>query len=133
MIAPAFTSVPDADHWILALDPAPPLAGTTLVREPRPQVEVTTTPVEGGRAVVFAGSDELVGTLPVAEVLARSAIDRIVVLGGGPAPADALLDTGGFVRPQWRDGELVLTVMPAVGGSLIPFETRNPTPCCESH
>ncbi|MFE9727753.1 hypothetical protein ACFYQ5_30350 [Streptomyces sp. NPDC005794] len=38
-----------------------------------------------------------------------------------------------FVRPQWRDGELVLAAMPAVGGTLVPFEVPDPTPCCADH
>lgn len=128
-----FPTVADADHAILAMDPAPALAGTRLVREPRPHVAVTLTAAEGGRAVIFPGSAELAGVLTVAEVLARSAIDRIEVLGGVPAEPEAQLDTGDFVRPQWRGGELVLTVMPAVGNRLVPFETRNPTPCCANH
>ena len=37
------------------------------------------------------------------------------------------------VHPQWQDGELVLTLMPAVGGVLVPFEVPDPTPCCADH
>jgi hypothetical protein len=77
--------------------------------------------------------DVLVGTLTVAEVLASSAIDRVAVLGGSAAEPSAVLDTQGYVRPQWRGGELVLTVMPAAGGRLVPFEKRHPTPCCAAH
>ena len=141
-----------ADHWILALDPAPALACTHLVQDPYPHVAIslTTTETYGtepalaaaaqaaatgkfGRAVVFAGSDRLTGTLTVAEVLDRSAIDRVEVLGSGPADPAATLDTRDFVRPQFRAGELVLTTTPAAGGVLVPFETRNPTPCCADH
>jgi hypothetical protein len=86
-----------------------------------------------GRAVLFDGSAGLVGTMAVGDVLAGSAIDRVEVLGGGVATPDALLDTRDFVRPQFRDGELVLTTTPAAGGLLIPFEVRNPTPCCAGH
>jgi hypothetical protein len=130
---PAFDSVDEADHWIHEQSPAPDLAFTRLVREPAPHVEVSFEAVEGGRAVVFPGSAELTGTMTVADALAGSGIDRIEVLGGEPAASEAELDTGDFVRPLWRDGALVLTVMPAAGGRLVPFETRNPTPCCESH
>lgn len=41
--------------------------------------------------------------------------------------------TRDHVRPQWQDGELVLTLMPAVGGVLVPFEVPDPTPCCADH
>jgi hypothetical protein len=142
-----------ADHWIHSLDPAPELARTHLVREPYPHVAIsleTTAPVPepapefaaaaraaeldgAGRAVLFPGAASLVGTLTVAEVLAGSAIDRVEILGSGAAAAEARLDTRDFVRPQYRDGELVLTVMPAADGVLVPFETRDPTPCCPDH
>ncbi|MGX6605125.1 hypothetical protein ACWKSP_23765 [Micromonosporaceae bacterium Da 78-11] len=125
-----------ADHWILALDPAPTLACTHLVRTPYPHVVVSTsgpTPDRFGRAVVFPGSALLVGTLSVAEVLALSAIDRVDVLGGGPAEAEMRLDTGGFVRPHYAGESLVLVTTPAVGGVLVPFERPHPTPCCAAH
>ena len=128
-----FPDVAAAEHWILAQDPAPAVACTHLRQSPHPHVAVTLDAAAGGRAVRFPGVDALVGTLRVAEVLASSAIDRIEVLGGTPAAELALLDTQDYVRPQWRDGDLVLTVMPAAGGRLVPFETRNPTPCCASH
>lgn len=86
-----------------------------------------------GRAVIYPGVEALVGTLSVAEILAASAITRVEVLGGGVADPATPVETGGFVRPQWRAGALVLTTMPAVGGRLVPFETRHPTPCCAAH
>ncbi|MCY1141785.1 hypothetical protein OWR29_27635 [Actinoplanes sp. Pm04-4] len=140
-----------ADHWILSLDPVPSLACTHLVGSPFPHVAISLvggfgeTPAElqaaadeaasgkFGRAVVFGGSSELTGTLTVQEVLDRSAIDRVEVLGSGVADPALKLDTRDFVRPQFRDGELVLVTMPAVGGTLVPFETRDPTPCCADH
>ncbi|MDQ1035454.1 hypothetical protein QFZ75_001870 [Streptomyces sp. V3I8] len=87
-----------------------------------------------GRAVVYPGSPELTGTLTIAELLARSAIGRVVVLGssGAPPPGQSVV-TRDHVRPQWQDGELVLTLMPAVGGVLVPFEVPDPTPCCADH
>ena len=86
-----------------------------------------------GRAVVFPGVARLTGVLTVAEVLTLSAIDRVEVLGGETTDPSTPVDTGDFVRPQWRAGELVLSTTPAVGGRLVPFETRNPTPCCGEH
>ena len=138
--------VAEADHWILSLSPLPELACTHLVREPFPHVAISLVggpvfdeplPAAGGlvagRAVVFPGVERLVGTLAVADVLALSAIDEVTVLGGGVAEPESLLETGEFVRPQYRAGRLILTTMPAVGGRLVPFESRNPTPCCAAH
>ncbi|MET9966995.1 hypothetical protein ABZZ80_14035 [Streptomyces sp. NPDC006356] len=87
-----------------------------------------------GRAVLYPGVASLTGTLTIADVLSRSAIDRVTVLGtpGEPPPETRLL-TGDHVRPQWQSGELVLTAMPAVGGTLVPFEVADPTPCCADH
>jgi hypothetical protein len=88
----------------------------------------------GGRAVVFPGVERLVGRVTVGDVLARSAIERIHILGGGPAPdPDMELDTRDFVRPQWMDGRLTLVAMPAPGGRIAPFELPNPIPCCADH
>jgi hypothetical protein len=86
-----------------------------------------------GRAVLYPGVELLVGTLSVAEVLELSAIEKVEILGGGPADPATLIDTGDFVRPQWRSGALTLTTTPAAGGRLVPFETRHPTPCCAAH
>lgn len=145
-----------AEHWLATLDPAPLLAATHLRRTPAPHVAVTLVFPAGtafdpgdlppaptavadhearrsGRLVVFPGSTTLTGDLTVATILATTPIDRVVVLGGTEAPTDAILRTGDFVRPQWNNGTLVLTAMPAAGGVLIPFETRNPTPCCAEH
>lgn len=142
----------DADHWILSLAPAPSLACTHLVQEPFRHVAISLVTVgtfqtsdelapaaaaalsgKFGRAVIFPGSVSLVGTLTVGEILALSAIDKIEVLGSGPAEDSQPVDTCGFVRPQYRFGELVLTTTPAAGGMLVPFETRDPTPCCANH
>ncbi|MFD1117072.1 hypothetical protein [Sphaerisporangium aureirubrum] len=88
----------------------------------------------GGRLVLFPGRDELTGTLGVADVVARSGIDRVVVLAQteDPAPGTPLV-TNDHVRPQWRDGEVVLFAMPAAGGRLMPAEVPDPTPCCADH
>jgi hypothetical protein len=145
-------SVAEADHWIRSLGPAPALVCTHLVTEPFRHVAISVdsppaytsapslTPAaaaagagRSGRAVIFAGVSELVGELTVSQVLELSAIDRVEVLGGGHAPVSAILDTRDFVRPQFRAGKLVLTTMPASGGVLVPFETRDPTPCCAEH
>ncbi|MFI2432870.1 hypothetical protein [Streptomyces sp. NPDC018693] len=153
-----------ADHLLHTLAAELALPGavfgcTHLVRGDRPRVVVSLTlptepltrtarerltarghdvtpgaPDPRGRAVLYPGAASLTGTLTVAEVLARSAIDRVTALGspGQPAPRERLV-TRNHVRPQWQDGELVLTVMPAAGGVLVPFEVPEPTPCCADH
>ncbi|MCX4904492.1 hypothetical protein [Streptomyces sp. NBC_00878] len=149
-----------ADHLLLALAAELALGEgefgcTHLVRGDRPRVvlsfataseeavrlltakgyEVTTgAPDEVGRAVVYPGSAALTGTVTVEELLSGSAIDRVTVLGSaGEPPPDQRVVTRDHVRPQWQDGELVLTLMPAVGGVLVPFEVPDPTPCCADH
>ncbi|MFI6762608.1 hypothetical protein ACIBF5_26090 [Micromonospora sp. NPDC050417] len=86
-----------------------------------------------GRAVYFAGVERLVGTITVSELLDWSAIDQVAVLGGAPAQPETRIHTRDFVRPQWRNGQLVLTTQPARGGILVPFEMPDPTPCCADH
>lgn len=86
-----------------------------------------------GRAVRFPGMELLTGIVPVSEVLARTAIERVTVLAGGALPPDARLHTREFVRPEWHDGRLTLLVLPAGRGLVAPFEVPNPTPCCASH
>ncbi|MEU8653451.1 hypothetical protein [Streptomyces sp. NPDC048737] len=87
-----------------------------------------------GRAVLYRGADRLRGTTTVGEVLSGSAIDRVTVLGTpDQPPLSARLVTNDHVRPQWQDGELVLAAMPAAGGTLVPFEVPEPTPCCADH
>ncbi|MFF3482597.1 hypothetical protein ACFYXC_04870 [Streptomyces sp. NPDC002701] len=153
-----------ADHLLLELAaelglPEDAFGCTHLVRGERPRVvlsfatttrtafeetarrlaakgyEVTAGAPDGvGRAVVYPGASGLTGTVTIAELLARSAIGRVVVLGApGEPPPDQLVVTRDHVRPQWQDGELVLTLMPAVGGVLVPFEVPDPTPCCADH
>ena len=59
----------------------------------------------------YPGVERLVGSLPVAEVLSATAIERVIVMGlpdRPDAPGDALLDTRAFVCPQWMDGRLTL-------------------------
>ncbi|MFD7456913.1 MULTISPECIES: hypothetical protein [unclassified Streptomyces] len=149
-----------ADHLLLELAaelalPEGAFGCTHLLRGDRPRVALSlTTSVEGcrerliaegyevkggapdavGRAVLYPGAAHLTGTLTVGELLSRSAIDAVTVLGaaGTPDPATPLV-TRDHVRPQWLQGRLVLTAMPAAGGRLTPFEVPDPTPCCADH
>ncbi|WP_461079579.1 hypothetical protein [Streptomyces deserti] len=115
--------------------PSEPLLRTARERLAERGHEVTAgLPDAAGRAVLYPGVASLTGTLTVADVLARSAIDRVTVLGAQdrPAPGTRLV-TRGHVRPVWHDGALVLAAMPAAGGALVPFEVPDPTPCCADH
>ena len=86
-----------------------------------------------GRVVVFPGSTTITGATTAAQLLASTTIDRIQVLGHVQADPSTPLLTRDFVRPRWSEGDLVLHVQPAIGGTLVPFETPNPTPCCADH
>ncbi|WP_158845772.1 hypothetical protein [Saccharothrix deserti] len=85
-----------------------------------------------GRCIRFPGQSTLTGTHPAAEVVAGSAIDRVVGIGVPVSPTDRV-ETLGFLRPLCQDGELVLLVEPAVGGVLRPTEAESPHECCGGH
>jgi hypothetical protein len=88
----------------------------------------------GGRLFRFPGWDALVGVLSVRDVLSRTDIDAVVMVGHRePLDPDALLDTQAFVRPTMSGGRTELVVRPAADGLVVPFEQPNPTPCCSSH
>ncbi|GAA4263145.1 hypothetical protein [Dactylosporangium darangshiense] len=91
------------------------------------------TPPEGARQVLFEGAERLKGTVAVQAILAGSAIDQVVILGGMTAVPEMLVDTRDFVRPIWRDGVLTLVTQFARNGVLVPFEPPNNRPCCADH
>jgi hypothetical protein len=85
---------------------------------------------DGPRAVRFPGQDGARGELTVRDLLARTAIEDVPVLGGtAVAPHDVVV-TRDFLRPLLRAGRLVLPVLPAGLGCVAPFEVPDPTPCC---
>ena len=86
-----------------------------------------------GRAVHYPGQEQLIGVRAAAEIVALSAIERVVAVLAPPVRPAALVDTRGFVRPEWLDGALTLRVAAAAGGLLAPFEIPDPTPCCADH
>ncbi|GAB7047777.1 hypothetical protein [Catenuloplanes indicus] len=151
----------EAEHWLATHLPAVPglVACTHNVPAPHPHVALSVAAPErvvlpgtdpglraaadeaaarhrdrvSGRAVVFPGVESLTGALTAADILDRSAIERVTVLGGTDAGPDALIETRDFVRPLFRAGKLELVLVPVVGGRFAPFEVPNPTPCCADH
>jgi hypothetical protein len=85
----------------------------------------------GGRAIHFAGHDQLTGTRTIREVLALSDIEAIDSLGI-PVDPETPVVTRDFVRPTFRAGQLVLAVRPRAEG-MGCFEQPDPTPCCAMH
>ena len=156
------TTTVEAEHWLAHLSPVPGLvacthfgAGRVLItldgfdpsrlppgtgvadpEGPATKAVRQHTDGTGGRAVRYPGVESLVGSLRVGEVLAGTAIERVLVMGLPDRPEaapDAILDTRSFVRPQWMDGRLTLLAMPTPDGHIAPFEVPNPTPCCADH
>ncbi|WP_234534354.1 hypothetical protein [Streptomyces shenzhenensis] len=97
--------------------------------------QAAAAPPSTGRAVLYPGVEQLTGTVTVADVLDRTAVEHLVVLGApaGELPGTTRVWTRNHVRPEWRAGTLTLTLVPAAGGLLAPFEVPNPTPCCADH
>ncbi|MFI5911308.1 hypothetical protein [Dactylosporangium sp. NPDC051541] len=127
----AFPDVQAADHHILT-EGRPAFTyftggqvGVGIVAEEQPP--------EGARQVLFEGSAALQGTIPVSAILAGSAIEQVVILGGLTAVPEMLVDTRDHVRPIWRDGVLTLVTQFGRGGVLVPFEPPDNRPCCADH
>ncbi|HTI23300.1 MAG TPA: hypothetical protein VL652_20060 [Kutzneria sp.] len=129
----------EAEHFALELAPAATLLCTHVVREPSPHHAVsfeldaptdfpTRSEREGGRAFRFPGQDALRGSLPVREVVASSAIDRVVGVGC-TVTDDTVVDTRNYVRPVYADGLLTLHVTPAASGSVVPLEVEGGHVC----
>ncbi|MEJ5869040.1 hypothetical protein WDV85_14955 [Pseudokineococcus sp. 5B2Z-1] len=85
------------------------------------------------RVAVFPGRERLVGVVAARDLLAMSAVEALVGLGGLAVPADAVVDTRGHVRPRLADGRLVLDVQPSRGGRWVPFEPPVQHSCCSAH
>lgn len=88
----------------------------------------------GGRLFRFPGMPTVTGVLRVTDLVAKSSVDDVVMIGHRePLDAEALVDTQGFVRPLFVQGRTVLVVRPAQDGLAVPFEQPDPTPCCLDH
>lgn len=88
---------------------------------------------ERGRVTSFPGQAAASGAVPVARLLATTAVDAVVGLAGTPVSDVDVVDTGDWVRPRWNAGRLELLVERAAGGVLRPFEQRTQIACCELH
>jgi len=157
------SDVREAEHWFLELlgDHADGvIACTHLLRVPSPHVAISIAMAppgvalpavadeyaeaadlareehetgQGGRAFAFPGRDACVGQLTVAEILARSAIERISVMGGSPATPETIVETRDHVRPLWTGGLLTLVTLPHGPGRVAPFEMPEEIHCCALH
>jgi len=88
----------------------------------------------GGRAFDYGGRADLVGVMSVGELVARSDVDEVVLIGARERVGDDVpIDTQAFVRPLHDGGTLRLVVRPAPGGTVVPFEQPDPTACCDDH
>ncbi|MGY1737569.1 hypothetical protein [Geodermatophilus sp. SYSU D00684] len=85
-----------------------------------------------GRLVRFPGQEDLPDRFPLAELTARCAIEAVDLLGVADAPG-LVLRTRGHVRPEYRDGVLVLTVNAWDDREVCPFESPTPRACCSDH
>jgi len=108
-------------------------AGTDAVTEAVRVAVVGQAHRTAGRALVFPGQRALAGDLPLADVLARTAIGAV----GGPAgdaPHGALVRCHGYARPRHRDGVLALPVAHDGADVVTAIEVRYSRPCCgEAH
>lgn len=86
-----------------------------------------------GRVVRFPGEDRLTGRLTVADALAASVVDQLMVLGGSPCPPTTVLDTLGHVRPRLDAGLVTLLVQPGPDGTVVPFDREQEHDCCQDH
>lgn len=89
--------------------------------------------VGSGRVARFPGQGALRGRLTVDELVRRSAVDAVEAIGGLDLTGSSVIDTLDFVRPELRNGRVVLAVQPAAGGVLIPFEAEVQLSCCTDH
>lgn len=83
-----------------------------------------------GRAIRFAGQEDIPDAVAVGRLVAETAIDRVDALGAIIGRAD-IVETYGFVRPRLVAGALVLHVVPLTANRFRPLEITHPHRCCE--
>lgn len=79
---------------------------------------------EDGRFIGLRGIRDLDGRLRVGEICARSGVDEVRTDGGDTLDEEAVIDTGGWVRPSLIGGRAVLVVRDD-GGRWVPAERRS--------
>lgn len=119
----------DAALVCITADQVLELGGPPAVLGGATEAALAHTTRAGGRAVVYPGQHLLVGDVPVTDVIALTAVDAVLSSHGAYAE-DAVLVTGGYVRPVFQDGRLVVLAGHADPRRLMPWEVRNPIPCC---
>jgi hypothetical protein len=85
---------------------------------------------EAGRALVFPGQPLLRRDLPVAAVLALTAVHEVRSVHGDFDPS-ATLRCHGYARPHYTGGKLVLPVGHDDPGLVVAVEVRYSPPCCD--
>jgi hypothetical protein len=97
----------------------------------------TAAPADGapddGRAVRFPGGDAVPVRLTVAQLLATTAVDRVVGIGAPAHPEDVVDTVDGFLRPVRHPDGVELLVDPAGPGTWRPVEISTPHECCGGH
>jgi hypothetical protein len=85
-----------------------------------------------GRLVRFPGQEALPDRFPLAELTARCGVEAVHLLGVAEEPG-LVLRTRGHVRPEFRDGVLVLVVNAWDDREVCPFEPPVQRECCADH
>jgi len=111
------------------LDDGPALPAGLLGDTARPVDEV---PVDG-RVVRFPGSDAVPARITVAQLLATTAVDRVVGIGAPASPEDVVDTVDGYLRPVRHPDGVELLVDPAGPGTWRPVEISSPHECCGGH
>ncbi len=75
-----------------------------------------------GRLTLLGRIRELEGVQSVSELLAAGPLAGVCDMAGAPLPPDALVDTGGKVRPWLQEGEPMLVVEPGEAGTWRPVK-----------
>jgi len=127
--APAGAGTLKADGTLPAADVVGPWLADRFGGVPCPELADLSERRVSGRCVRFPGQRLVQGEMTAGAIVRSTGIDRVTGTG---VQVDALdvVDTGGYLRPCFDGGELVLLVGPAAGGRLVPLETAIRHECC---
>jgi hypothetical protein len=84
---------------------------------------------EQGRLISFPSDINVFTKHTPLEITSRSAIEQVVAVGE-ELPADAVIETYGYVRPVLYEGKITLFVERQYNGEFAPIEKANPHECC---